>query len=119
MRLIREPKPRVFEELPGYFTVYGPEGVSIGVMVSTKSEGCFWYFGADDEGIEDAEKGALNELSDTYGEPELVPFREEVPELAVYESAKTTLARETKEQLAYETFITEASILEADVIKKK
>lgn len=120
MKLIRRPSNKVHEELPGYFTVYGKEGKSVGVMTVTNVSGVFWYFGEDlGDGAEDITSDALNKLSEVYGEPTTAPCRDEAPLLQVYESASKTVSRLKAEQDAYAKFVEEGAVLESQEVKKR
>lgn len=104
MKLVTKVANKIFEESPGYYTVYGDDDRSIGVLVATKTDDVYWLYG-------DAEcaeiQGEVKELCEQYGMPYTVPTRLEVVPLEVYETDAAKLARVQKSQQMLDALVAE------------
>ena len=113
MKLVTKVANKIFEESPGYYTVYGDDDRSIGVLVATKTDDVYWLYG-------DAEcaelQGEVKELCEQYGMPYTVPARLEVVPLEVYETDAAKLARVQKSQQMLDALVAE---IDAELGAKK
>lgn len=102
MKLVTKIENKVFEEAPGYFTVYGDDGRSVGVLVTTAADDVYWLYGsADCQEIQ----GEVKELCEQYGMPYTAPARAEKLELQVYETDSAKLERIAKSQAMLDSLI--------------
>lgn len=114
MKLVSKIQNRVYEELPGYWTVYGEDDISIGVAVSTDFPEYFWYFGDERIDAVDATTDALNKLTEIFGEPATLPAKSDVPKYEEFEPASTLLDKQATFE-AFEAKLSEnVKVIEAE-----
>lgn len=113
MKLVTKVVNPVFEEAPGYFTVYGDDNRSVGVLVATNTDGVYWLYG-------DAEcaeiQGELKELCAEHGMPYTAPVRQELVALEAYETDAAKLARVQKSQQMLDALVAE---IDAELVKTR
>ena len=120
MRLVTKIQDRVHEEMPGYFTAYGEDDISIGVAVATEHPDYFWYFGDASLVAVDATVDVLDKLTSVFGEPSVVPYREEVVAKSAYAKSSVLSPEQKAAEIAkYEVTVTDAKVVEAEVVIKK
>jgi hypothetical protein len=102
MKLVTKIENSVIEEAPGYFTVYGDDGRSVGVLVATQQDDVYWLYG--DAHCSEIQ-GELKELCTEYGMPYTAPTRLELVPLEAYEPDAKKLERVAKAKAMLDSLI--------------
>lgn len=116
MKLVTGIQNRMYEELPGYLTVYGGDGVSIGVALMTDYTDYFWYVGDDTLQAKEVPVDDLKHAAAVFGEPETCPIREDAPVKAEYDSSAVLVKDLNAEFTKYEAAVLDVVAADAEAV---